>query len=149
MCSFFDKKPAAITPWTERLWANDLRTNMRLTLKQNPLRRADLDDFVACCAPDKPRSKRKETGRFRSFTFDELIARDKTNLDITWLRDQSLDDLDSLPEPPVIAREIVYDLTSALAEFEAVAAALEEVDMPRVVGQRVGSDPQQPYVVRE
>ena len=57
--------------------------------------------------------------------YDELVARDKVNLDITWLRDESLEDLDNLPAPEVIAREIVEDLTAALAEFEAVAAALE------------------------
>jgi hypothetical protein len=63
--------------------------------------------------------------RFRSFSYDELAGRDKVNLDITWLRDESLEDLDNLPAPEVIAREIVEDLTAALAEFEAVAAALE------------------------
>ena len=66
-----------------------------------------------------------ESERFRSFGYDELIARDKANLDITWLRDESLEDLDNLPAPEVIAREIVEDLTAALVEFEAVAAALE------------------------
>lgn len=140
---FFDKKPAAKTPWTERLWVYDLRTNMHFTLKQNPLRRTDLDDFVTCYLPDKPRSKRKETERFRAFTYDELIGRDKTNLDITWLRDDSLDNLDNLPEPAVIAREIVEDLTAALAEFEAVAAALEEAETRHAVApaQRVPGSP--------
>jgi type I restriction enzyme M protein len=122
---FFDKKPAAERPWTERLWAYDLRTNKHFTLKQNPLRRTDLDDFVACYAPDKPRSDRLEAERWKSFSYGELVARDKANLDITWLKDESLDDLDNLPSPDVIAREIVEDLTAALAEFEAVAAALE------------------------
>jgi len=122
---FFDKKPAAERPWTERVWVYDLRTNQHFTLKQNPLTRAALDDFVACCAPGRPRSERVETERFHSFGYDELIARDKANLDITWLRDESLEDLDNLPAPEIIAREIVEDLTAALAEFEAVAAALE------------------------
>jgi hypothetical protein len=65
------------------------------------------------------------TDRWKSFGYDELIARDKVNLDITWLRDDSLEDADNLPAPAIIAREIVADLTAALAEFEAVAAALE------------------------
>lgn len=124
---FFDKKPAAEQPWTQRTWVYDLRTNMHFTLKQNPLTRAALDDFVQSYAPGKPRAERVETERFHSFTYDELIARDKANLDITWLRDESLEDLDNLPAPDVIAREIVEDLTAALAEFEAVAAALEEL----------------------
>ena len=71
------------------------------------------------------RSERVESERFKAFAYDELVARDKANLDITWLRDESLEDMDNLPAPEVIAREIVEDLTAALAEFEAVAAALE------------------------
>jgi len=122
---FFDKKPASETPWTTKLWVYDFRTNKHFTLKQNQLRRADLDDFVDAYAAGKPHDDRVESERFRAFTYDELLARDKVNLDITWLRDDSLEDLDNLPEPAVIAREIVDDLTAALAEFEAVAAALE------------------------
>jgi len=122
---FFDKRPAAEHPWTKRLWVYDLRTNKHFTLKQNPLTRAALDDFVECYRPGRARSERDETERFRSFTYDEIVARDKANLDITWLRDESLEDLDNLPAPEIIAREIVEDLTAALAEFEAVAAALE------------------------
>ncbi len=122
---FFDKKPASEAPWTSKLWVYDFRTNQHFTLKQRQLRRADLDEFVECYAPGLPRDGREESERFQSFTYDELIARDKANLDITWLRDDSLEDLDNLPAPEVIAREIVEDLTAALAEFEAVAAALE------------------------
>jgi type I restriction enzyme M protein len=122
---FFDKKPAAEQPWTRRLWVYDLRTNMHFTLKQNPLRREHLDDFVTCYAPGRSRDDRVESERFHSFTYDELVARDKANLDITWLKDASLEDLDSLPPPEVIAREIVEDLTAALAEFEAAATVLE------------------------
>lgn len=124
---FFDRKPAAEHAWTSRLWIYDLRTNQHFTLKQHPLRRADLDDFVACYAPGRSRSERVQTERFHGFTYDELTARDKANLDITWLRDDSLEDPDNLPPPEVIAREIIEDLTAALAEFEAVATALETV----------------------
>ncbi|MDP9317743.1 MAG: type I restriction-modification system subunit M [Actinomycetota bacterium] len=127
---FFDKRPAADRPWTERLWVYDLRTNQHFTLKQNPLRRAHLDEFVGCYLPGKPRSERAESERFRSFSYDDLMARDKANLDIIWLRDDSLEDLDNLPAPEVIAREIVEDLTAALAEFEAVAVALESLESP-------------------
>ncbi|MFN8074228.1 MAG: class I SAM-dependent DNA methyltransferase [Kineosporiaceae bacterium] len=123
---FFDRKPANTDrPWTQKLWVYDLRTNQHFTLKQNPLTRAHLDDFVDSYLVGKARSERVESERFKAFTYDELVARDKTNLDITWLRDESLEDLDNLPAPEVIAREIVEDLTAALAEFEAVAAALE------------------------
>ena len=121
----FDKKPASEQPWTSKLWVYDLRTNQHFTLKQSPLRRHHLDDFVAAYLPGKDRAERVESERWKSFTHDELIARDKVNLDITWLRDESLEDIDNLPAPEVIAREIVEDLTAALAEFEAVTAALE------------------------
>jgi type I restriction enzyme M protein len=122
---FFDRKPAAEAPWTTTLWVYDLRTNQHFTLKQNQLRRADLDDFVACYRPCAPRDQRVESERWKPFRYDELDARDKANLDVTWLREDSLEDLDNLPAPEVIAREIVDDLTAVLAEFEAVAAALE------------------------
>jgi len=124
---FFDKKPASEQPWTSRLWVYDLRTNQHFTLKQNPLRRHHLEEFVEAYLPGKARDERVESERWKSFTHDELIARDKVNFDITWLRDESLEDVDNLPAPEIIAREIVEDLTAALAEFEAVAAALEAV----------------------
>lgn len=98
---------------------------MHFTLKQNRLRREHLDEFVAGYAPGKPRDSRSESERFRFFSYDELIARDKANLDITWLKDDSLEDLDNLPAPEIIAREIVEDLQAALLEFAAVADALE------------------------
>jgi len=94
-------------------------------VKENQLERDRLTDFVDCYLPVHARSDRVETDRFKPLTYDELMARDKANLDITWLKDDSLEDLDSLPPPEVIAREIVEDLTAALVEFEAVAAALE------------------------
>jgi type I restriction enzyme M protein len=122
---FFDKKPASEQPWTRQLWVYDFRTNIHFTLKQNPLRRVDLDGFVASYLSGKSRADRVESERWKSFSYDDLVARDKANLDITWLRDESLEDADNLPAPDVIAREIVEDLTAALAEFEAVAAALE------------------------
>lgn len=122
---FFDKRPAGERPWTERLWVYDFRTNQHFTLKQSQLRREHLQDFVDCYLPEKTRAERVETERFRAFSYDELVARDKANLDLLWLKDDSLEDLDNLPAPEVIAREIVEDLTAALVEFEAVAAALE------------------------
>lgn len=123
---FFDKKPASEEPWTQKLWVYDLRTNKHFTLKQNPLKREDLEEFVQSYRPGQSREDRVESERWKSFTYDELITRDKVNLDITWLKNDSLSDFDSLPAPEVIAREIIEDLTAALAEFEAVAAALGE-----------------------
>lgn len=103
----------------------DFRTSKHFTLKQNPLRRSDLEEFVQAYAPGQPRTEREESDeRFKSFTYDELIARDKVNLDITWMKDPSLDDADSLLPPEVIAKEIVEDLQAALSEFAAIAEAL-------------------------
>jgi type I restriction enzyme M protein len=120
---FFDRKPAAADPWTKETWVYDLRTNQHFTLKTNPLREADLAEFVeGFCADD--RSKRVESERFRRFTYDELVARDKANLDITWLRDESLDDASTLSAPAVLAAEIVEELEAALAQFSELAASL-------------------------
>ena len=128
---FFDAKPAREKPWTERLWVYDLRTNRHFTLKMKPLRRADLDDFVECYRPGE-RHKREETwgpenegGRWRAFEYDELAKRDKLNLDLLWLRDSALEDGENLPEPEVLAAEIVEDLHAALEAFRAVADELE------------------------
>jgi type I restriction enzyme M protein len=120
---FFDRKPAAETPWTRDLWIYDFRTNEHFTLKQNPLRREHLDEFVAAYKPGA-HSDREESERFKRFTYDELVARDKVSLDITWLRDESLEDMENLPPPEVIAQEIVEDLEAALAEFAAIAESL-------------------------
>jgi type I restriction enzyme M protein len=126
---FFDKKPARPdVPWTSTLWVYDFRTGLHFTLKQNRLTRAHLDDFVKCYRPGEPRDTRMETERFKPFSYDEVIARDKVNLDITWLKDPSLEDADSLLPPSVIAHEIVEDLTAALAEFTAIAEALEQAN---------------------
>ena len=120
---FFDRKPASETPWTQDLWIYDLRTNHHFTLKTNPLTRADLDDFVACYNADN-RLERQETERSRRFSYDDLTKRDKANLDIFWLRDESMEDSASLPPPDVIAEEIVEDLRAALEQLEEIGADL-------------------------
>ena len=121
---FFDRKPAADREaWTEKLWIYDLRTNLHFTLKENPLKRSDLDDFVRCYNPTN-RHKRTESERFHVFTYDELIKRDKVNLDIFWLKDESLEASANLPAPEVIAQEIVDDLQAALEQFAAIAEDL-------------------------
>ena len=120
---FFDRKPPSEKPWTKKLWIYDFRTNQSFTLKTRQLVRADLDDFVSCYKP-KRRQDRVETERFKSFTYDELMARDKASLDIFWLRDESLEDTDNLPAPEVIAAEIVEDLQAALDQFSEIATTL-------------------------
>jgi type I restriction enzyme M protein len=120
---FFDKKPVSEKANTSALWIYDLRTNRRFTLKERPMVRADLDDFVACYAAG-PRAKRQESERFRRYAHSDLVARDKVNLDIFWLKDDALDDPDLLPPPEEVAAEIVENLETALERFRRVANAL-------------------------
>ncbi len=121
---FFDRRPASETPWTKTLWIYDFRTNQHFTLKTNPLKRADLDDFVACYNAEN-RYDRKASERFRPFEYDELVKRDKASLDIFWLKDESLEDSANLPDPDVIALEIAEDLEAALDQFSQIAADLK------------------------
>lgn len=122
---FFDKHPPRSDdkPNTKNLWIYDFRTNLHFTLKKDPLKRSDLDDFVKCYSAKK-RNTRKESDRFHCFPVDELLKRDKLNLDIFWLKDESLDDVDSLPPPDEIAAEIVENLQAALEAFQSVAEEL-------------------------
>ena len=120
---FFDKKPAGDKPWTTKLWVYDFRTNQHFTMKQNPLQRAHLDEFVDAYMPGN-RGKRKESERFKAFTYEEILARDKANLDIIWLKDDSLEDAADLPAPEILAREIMEELQVAIGEFTAIVAAL-------------------------
>ena len=124
---FFDNKPAGKDPWTREVWFYDYRTNIRHTLKKSPLQFEDLQEFIKCYNPGD-RHKRKETwhaeknpeGRWRRFTYDEIVSRDKTSLDITWLKDKSLADLDNLPDPDVLANDIIENLESAVESFKEI-----------------------------
>lgn len=120
---FFDNKPASKEPWTKEVWIYDLRTNIHFTLKEQQMKYEDLKDFIKCYNPSN-RFKRKETERFKKFKYDEIVSRDKTNLDIFWLKDESLGDLDNLPDPDVIAAEIVENLQSGLASFKTIVDSL-------------------------
>ena len=165
---FFDAKPAQEAAWTKKLWVYDLRTNMHFTLKTNPLKRADLDEFVACYNPANRHEREPtwfakgdphpnpppdqgegigfggrdhttvfpnpapdqgegigEEGRWRCFDYDDLAKRDKLNLDIFWLKDKSLEDSENLPDPDVLAQEIIEDLEDALTQLRSVAAELQ------------------------
>lgn len=129
---FFDGRPSSKDPWTKETWIYDYRTNIHHTLKKNPLKLDDLKDFIDCYQPGNIH-KRKEVfsdsnpeGRWRKFTYDEIIARDKTSLDISWLKDKSLADLDNLPDPDVLALEIVENIEAGLESFKAIIASLNK-----------------------
>lgn len=129
---FFDGKPSSKEPWTKEVWVYDYRTNIHHTLKKNPLKLSDLKDFIALYNPEN-RHKRTETfnaetnpeGRWKKFGYDEIIARDKTSLDITWLKDKSLADLDNLPDPDILATDIIENIEAGLDSFRAIIASLK------------------------
>jgi len=145
---FLEKKPASETPWTKKLWIYDLRTNKHFTLKTSPLKRTDLDEFVACYLAD-PRTETwseenqeglpaeemaqvnlpasAQVNRWRAYDYEELIARDKASLDIFWLKDESLEDSENLPEPDVLAQEMIEDLEAALEQIQEISGDLNLV----------------------
>ncbi len=110
---------------TKDVWIYDFRTNINFTLVENTLSYKDLEDFVKCYNTDN-RAKRKESERFKRFTYEEIIKRDKLNLDIFWLKDKSLEDMENLPEPKVLAADIIKGLASALAGFEEASKELRK-----------------------
>ena len=129
---FFDKRPASPERQTKEIWVYDLRTNIHFTLKQNPMTFGDLEDFIQCYHPEN-RHERHETwseenpeGRWRRFTAEEILARDKTSLDIFWIKDKSLADLDNLPAPEELAQDIMENLQSAMDGFSELLAALKQ-----------------------
>jgi len=124
---FLDRRAGGEHAATGKLWIYDFRTNQHFTLRTKPLSRSDLDDFVASYNPQN-RQQREESERFRAFDYDDLVKRDKASLDIFWLRDESLEDVENLPPPDVIAAEIVEDLQAALDQFAQVAADLGQED---------------------
>lgn len=117
---FFDNRPASKDPWTKEVWVYDYRTNVKHTLKTNPLRLEHLRPFIEAYHPEN-RHQRVESERFRRFAYADIIARDKTSLDLFWLKDDSLSDLDNLPAPDELAVEIVEHLEAALSSFRTVA----------------------------
>ncbi|MDR6221616.1 type I restriction enzyme M protein [Methanococcoides alaskense] len=127
---FFEAKPAAKEPWTKEVWIYDYRTNIHHTLKKNPLKFSDLEEFIQCYNTEdrfhRQESWSEETpeGRFRKFTYDEIVERDKTNLDIFWLKDASLADLDNLPDPDILANEIIENIEESLESFREIMVVI-------------------------
>ena len=128
---FFDKRPASARTQTKEVWIYDFRTNIHFTLKQHPMSYSDLEDFIKHFNPQN-RHQRKETwseenpdGRWRKFSVEEILARDKTSLDIFWIKDKSLADLDNLPSPDELAEDIIDNLQDALDSFKGLQNSLK------------------------
>ena len=127
---FFDNRPGARDPWTKEIWFYDYRTNVHHTLKKKPMEFTDLEDFIKCYNPSN-RHDRKETwsednpqGRWRKYSYEEIIERDKTSLDIFWLKDDSLTDLENLPDPDILANKIIENIEAGLESFQALMETL-------------------------
>ena len=123
---FFNNKPASKDAWTKDIWFYDYRTNVHHTPKKNPMRQENLSEFIELYKGSNI-NKREETwsdqneeGRWRKYSYEDVIARDKTSLDIFWLKDKSLTDLDNLPDPDVLASEIIENIESGLNSFREI-----------------------------
>lgn len=126
---FFDNQPKDGKAHTKGVWFYDLRTNKHFTLKTRQISHEDLKEFIACYNPDN-RHKRKESERFKFYPYADLMARDKASLDIFWLKDDSLDNLDDLPPPDVLQQEIIDHLEAALSAFRDVTSGLPKTPSP-------------------
>ncbi|MDR3048673.1 MAG: type I restriction-modification system subunit M [Elusimicrobiota bacterium] len=123
---FFDKYPPLKNDHrTKSVWFYDLRTNSNITLIENSLNESHLSDFIKVYSADN-KSKRKESERFKKFDYEEIIKRDKLNLDIFWLKDKSLKDLENLPSPQDLAKDIIKNLNLTLKNFQKVSAELKK-----------------------
>lgn len=127
---FFEKKSDSNIPATKDIWIYDYRTNIRHTPKKNPLKYEHLKEFVECFSAHDI-SKRKETwgqenenGRWRKYDYKNIIERDNTNLDILWLKNDSLIDLDNLSDPEVLVDDIIENIESALTNFKTIKESL-------------------------
>ena len=90
-----------------------------------------MDEFVKCynsgnlAGRTETYSEENSDGRWRKFSYDDIISRDKTSLDIFWIKDKSLADLDNLPDPDVLATDIMENLESAMDSFSELIKALK------------------------
>ena len=108
---------------TSETWVYDYRTGVKHTLANNKLERRHLDDFVACYT----QKKRTETERWHRFAVEELVRRDKTNLDLKWLKEQSDDDADvSLKELLADMEKYRDTINKAVTQLAALAKGIEE-----------------------
>ena len=129
---FFDRSRASETPWTKKLWIYDLRTNKHFTLKTNPLKREDLDEFVALLQPGEPPRAQGDlvaettpTAAGASTTTTSSSPATRRASTSSGSRTRAWRTRDNLPPPDVIAQEIVDDLEAALEQFRLIAGDLQ------------------------
>ena len=123
---FFTKGPA-----TEYTWVYDARTNVpAITKKERPLAPEHFAEFERCFGPDPfgraPRRPEDSTQeRWRRFSLTEVRERDYKFDSLKWLKDESLDDPDDMPEPEELITDALAELTGAMEDLNAVLALLE------------------------
>jgi type I restriction enzyme M protein len=124
---FFDNRQASPNPQTSKVWFYDYRSNVHHTLEQKPLTHGHLEDFVLRYNPVS-RLQRKAAwsneapdGRWRVFSREELLQRDKASLDLFWLKDATMTDLENLPDPDVLISEIMENMEAAMEQFVAAS----------------------------
>lgn len=128
---FFEKGVTSPKPQTKDIWIYDFRTNVHFTLKKRPLKIEDLQEFIECYKPENIQvrqenySEENPSGRWRKYRYEDIVKRDKTSLDIFWVKDKALADLDNLPDPDELARDIMENLQSAIESFEIVLKKIE------------------------
>lgn len=139
---FFDKAPAQVysdkanveaKPATKEIWFFDYRTGIKHTLKQNPLKKEHLDDFVQCykaadrnSAPQTYHADTNPNGRWRKYSIDEILQRDKYSLDITWIKETSEDDDKSLAQIMTDIKHKSQSLAAAVGELERLFADIND-----------------------
>jgi type I restriction enzyme M protein len=115
---------------TKEVWIYDYRTNIHHTLKKNPLQLKDLKDFISCynsnhiLEREETWSEKKPSGRWRKYSYNQIISGDKASLDIFWIKDSNLIDLENLAEPEVLVNEIIENIESSLENFKTIRDTL-------------------------
>jgi len=127
---FLEKKKQSEDIGTKEIWFYDYRTNIHHTPKNNPITFKHLADFIENYKIGSENEREESwsadnsSGRWRKYSYEEIIERDKTNLDIFWLKDDNLIDLDNLPDPEVLIDDIIENIESALANFRTIKDSL-------------------------
>jgi type I restriction enzyme M protein len=127
---FFNKKKKSEQIGTKNIWFYDYRTNVHHTPKNNQINFSHLVDFVNAFKNgiedmrQESWSEKANEGRWRKYSYNEIIERDKTNFDIFWLKSNSLVDLDNLPKPEELIDDIIENIESALANFRTIKESL-------------------------
>ena len=102
------------------------RDELEFPVRLDPKKTLRRSRRVCPCFHSEHHHERIESERLKGFTYDDLLERDKVNLDIFWLRDESLEDSANLPDPDVLALEIAEELEAALEQFAAIAEDLKQ-----------------------